>query len=240
MLLKDKVAIVTGAGRGIGREVMLQLAQEGCQVVGTARTQAELERVKQEIEESGGKAVVIPLDLGDRKSPEILVKKVIEQFHRIDILINNAGIAFVSDFLDVTEEEFDLTMNVNLKSIFFLCQKALAVMKEQHSGYIINVSSTVALGVPPRLSTYGISKCGVVGLSQALYETAKEFGVKVSIVYPGITDTKMVRDINPDTSRPEQWMLPEDIAGTILFLLKQSDRVIMRDLVPWSVKYDKI
>jgi short-subunit dehydrogenase len=104
-------------------------------------------------------------------------------------------------------------------------------MKEQGSGYIINVSSTVALGVAGHLSTYGISKCGLVGMSQALHETAKQYGVKVSTVYPGMTDTKMVRDVR-GSANTTRWMLPEDIAYCMIFLLKSSERMVVKDIVP--------
>lgn len=104
---------------------------------------------------------------------------------------------------------------------------------------VINISSTAALQVPGALTSYGTSKVGLIGLSQALYETAKEYGVKVSVIYPGMTDTEMLRDFNPPVD-PNRWMLPEDIVGCILFLLKQSDRVVVRDIVPWAARHDKI
>ncbi|MBN1675608.1 MAG: SDR family oxidoreductase [Kiritimatiellae bacterium] len=239
MELKDKVAIITGAGRGIGRSLSLMLAAEGCRVAGVARSRPELDALAAEIGGSGGEALVIDADLADLENARSLVDRVLARFGRLDILVNNAGVILPKPFLEVTEQEYDYTLELNLKSMFILCQKALAVMKEQRSGYIVNVSSTVALGVPAQHATYGASKCGVVGLSQALYETAKPFGVKVSIVYPGITDTKMVRDLHPPT-QPEQWMQPEDIADCIRFLLKQSERVVIRELVPWSTGYDKI
>lgn len=130
-------------------------------------------------------------------------------------------------------------MSVNLKAVFLLSQAALRVMKDGGLGYIINISSTAALEVPARASAYGISKLGVKGLTQALYETGKECGVKVSVIYPGMTDTKLLRDINlpVDTGC---WMLPEDIAGCVLFLLKQSDRIVIRELIAWAARHDKI
>jgi len=239
MDLKGKTAIVTGGGRGIGRAVALDLAKEGCNVVISSRTKDELDVTVAEIKEFGVGALGLQLDLSDEKNIDELVDTTLNTFKTIDILVNSAGIIIPKPFLDVTVEEWDKTMNINLKATFLVAQKVLRVMKEKRSGYIINISSTVALGVPATHASYGASKCGVVGLSQALYETAKEFGVKVSIVYPGITDTKMVRDINPPT-KPEQWMLPEDISYCVMFLLKSSDRMVVRDLVPWSTGYDKI
>jgi len=237
--LTNRVALVTGAGRGIGRALSLMLAAEGCAVAAAARSTDELDSLVAEIETGGAAAAAFPADLAKMDEARDLVGRVIDRFGRLEILINNAGIAPATPFLEITEEEFDLTMNVNLKSMLILCQAALRAMKESGTGHIVNVSSTVALGVPALLGSYGISKHGVVGLSQALYQTAKQLQVKVSVVYPGITDTKMVRDLEPPT-KPEQWMRPEDIAETILFLLKQSNRAIVRDLVPWSTGYDRI
>lgn len=239
MVLRGKTAIVTGGGRGIGKAIALDLAKEGCNIVVSSRSKEELDDVVKEAENYGIKAFGLQLDLSVAENVSKLVSKTIEHLGTVDVLINNAGVIFPKTFLEVTLEEWDFSMNINLKSAFLLSQKALSIMKEKKSGYIINISSTVALGVPPNLAAYGASKCGMVGLSQALYETAKEYGVKVSTIYPGITDTKMVRDINPPTN-PKQWMLPEDISSCVIFLLKQSDRMIVKDIVPWSTGYDKI
>lgn len=239
MELKGKTAIITGGGRGIGKAIALDLAGEGCNITISSRNAEELSETAEEIESSGGRILALQMDLAVDGNLELLVNKTVGHFGTVDILVNNAGIILPKPFLEVTLDEWDRTMNINLRSAFILCQKVLSIMKEKRSGHIINISSTVALGVPPQLASYGASKCGMVGLSQALYETAKEFGVKVSTVYPGITDTKMVRDIDPPT-KPEQWMLPEDIACCVLFLLKTSDRMIVKDLVPWSTGFDRI
>jgi 3-oxoacyl-[acyl-carrier protein] reductase len=239
MNLKGKIAIITGAGRGIGRAIALDLAKEGCHLVVTSRSQAELASLVEEAKISGVSAIGLPLDLCLEENIQKLVDQTVARFGVIDILINNAGVLYPEPFLEATLENWDQTMSINLRSVFLLSQKALRLMKERHSGYIINISSVQALGVQPHVAAYGVSKCGMVGLSQALYEAAKEYGVKVSTVYPGITDTQMVRDLNPPT-QPEQWMLPDDISYCILFLLKQSERMIVRELIPWSVRYDRI
>ncbi|MHB1629679.1 MAG: SDR family NAD(P)-dependent oxidoreductase [Bacilli bacterium] len=239
MDLIDKVAIVTGSGRGIGKEIALLLAKEECKVVLVARNQTQLEQVRDEILSSGGVAIAMVLDLSVVSNIDILVKTVYDGFGRIDILVNNASILFKTSFLDVTEEEWDVTMSINAKAVFLLSQRVLRVMKVARSGYIVNVSSTVALGTPAYHASYGASKHAVVGISQALYETAKEYGVKVSAIYPGLTDTEMLLEVNPPVPR-EHWMKPNDVAACVLFLLKQSDRVIIRDLVPWAAGYAKV
>jgi len=237
--LKSKVALITGAGRGIGRCTAEALAREGCQLVICSRSVDELEAVAQVCRNLGVDVLPLVVDLMDVSAVEKLVGATLERFGRVDILINNAGIIIPRPLLEITLEEWDQTLNLNLRSLFLLSQRVLAEMAKHRRGYIINISSTVALSVPPHLASYGASKTGVAGFNQALYETAKEYGVKVSCVYPGITDTKMVRDIEPPT-RPDQWMQPEDITDCILFLLKTSPRVVIKDLVPWSVGYDRV
>ena len=239
MDLTDRIAIVTGAGRGIGRAIAKALAKNGCKVVLVSRTESQLLDTQEEIKLEGGEAFSIPIDLSQKGSSVQLIESVVKQYGSLDILVNNAGILYATDYLSVTEEEWDRVMNINLKVPFLLSQSALRVMKEKHSGYIINISSTAALKVPGTLATYGTSKKGLIGLSEALYETAKEYGVKVSVIYPGMTNTKMLRDFNPPVES-ERWMLPDDIAGCVLFLLKQSNRVVVRDIIPWAARYDKI
>jgi 3-oxoacyl-[acyl-carrier protein] reductase len=239
MDLANKVAIITGAGRGIGREVALSLAAEGVRVVLVSRTASQLDQVADQINSSGGAALALPIDLGSPGSTEKIIEKTLDAYKGIDLLINNAAVLFATDYTDVTEEEWDLVMNINLKAPFFLSQKTLPEMKKRGGGYIINISSTAALTVPPGIATYGISKKAVIGLSEALYEKAKEYNVKVSVIYPGMTDTEMLRGFNPPVSS-DKWMKTEDIVGCIMFLLKQSERVVVKEVTPWSTGHDKI
>jgi NAD(P)-dependent dehydrogenase (short-subunit alcohol dehydrogenase family) len=232
MELKGRVAIITGAGRGIGRATALQLGRAGCSVVLSARSQRELQDAAEEIERQGARALPLALDLSRDEEIETLFNRTIERFAGLDILINNAGVLFPSSLESVTAEEFDQTFAVNVRSVFLLSKKALAIMKERKSGYIINVSSPAAFEVSPALAAYGSSKKAVIGLSQAFYHEAKKHGIKVSTVYPGYTDTKMLRGIPNVKPTPDQWLRPEDIAQCVLFLLEQSERVIVRDLTP--------
>ena len=129
-------------------------------------------------------------------------------------------------------------MLVNLKAPFLLARRLMGPMRERGEGYIFNISSTVVLGVPASLASYGVSKHGIRGLSEALWDELRGSGVKVSSIYPGITDTAMVRAI--DGGDPGEWMQPEDIAACVLFLLSLGPRVIVKDIVPWAVKRDRI
>jgi 3-oxoacyl-[acyl-carrier protein] reductase len=239
MDLQGKTAIVTGAGRGIGRKIAMMIADEGCNVILVSRTEKELREVERTIRDKGGEAFHISADISNRKDIETIIEQALKKYNSLEILINNAGVHFASPFLETTEEEWDANMAINLKAVFLLSQAALKVMKEKKQGYILNISSTAALEVPSRASAYGISKLGVKGLTQALYETGKKYGVKVSVIYPGMTDTKMLRDINLPVD-PSCWMLPEDIADCVLFLLKQSDRIVIKELITWASRHDKI
>lgn len=237
--LSGNVAIVTGAGRGIGKDIALRLAGEGCSVVAVSRTASELEKTIDEIKVKGGKAIPVVADLSNKNEISKIVSQAVTHFQKIDILINNAAVLFSSSFHKISEEQWDVTMNVNLKAAFLLSQQVLEVMEKQKSGYIINISSTAALCVAPDIAAYGISKLGMAGLTQALYETAKKFGVKVSIIYPGMTDTQMLRGFNPPVD-PKKWMLPEDISDCVMFLLKLSERVVIKELTPWAAAHDMI
>lgn len=239
MELGGKTAIVTGAGRGIGRDISLRLAGEGCNLALVSRTGKQLEKVKEEIECINSKAIIFPGDISEKGSISKIIEETMEHFNSIDILINNAAVLFPSDFMEITEEEWDKTMNINLKSAFLLSQKILKIMVKRKSGYIINISSTAALEVPPGIAAYGISKLAMVGLTQAMYEVGKDFGVKVSTIYPGMTDTEMLRGFSPPVD-PEKWMRPEDISDCVIFLLKQSDRMVIKDIIPWARRHDKI
>jgi NAD(P)-dependent dehydrogenase (short-subunit alcohol dehydrogenase family) len=123
MELGGKTAIVTGAGRGIGRDISLRLAKEGCNLVLVSRTGKQLEKVKEEIECINSKAIIFPGDISEKGSISKIIEETMEHFNSIDILINNAAVLFPSDFMEITEEEWDKTMNINLKSAFLLSQK---------------------------------------------------------------------------------------------------------------------
>ena len=239
MELNKKTAIITGSGRGIGKDIALTLAEEGCNVVITSRTKDQLDMVSERLKELNADFLSLPLDLSKKEDIDVLVDTTLKEFKSVDILINNASVLFAGPFLELSEEEWDKTFDVNLKAVFLLSQKALKLMCENKSGYIINISSTAAIEVPPVIAAYGISKLAVSGLSQVLYETGKEHGVKVSTIYPGMTDTEMLRSFNPPVDS-KKWMMPEDITGCVMFLLKQSERVVIKDMVPWAAKHDQI
>ena len=239
MNLKNKVAIVTGAGSGIGKDIALGLSKNGCHVVLIGRRKNLLEDVANQIIHQGNEVLCLSVDLEEMDSVSKIINETLKRFSTIDILINNAAVLYATPFDEVTENEWDQVININLKAAFFLSQESFKIMKKKSSGYIINIASTAAIKVPAAIPTYGISKVGLIGMSQALYETGKEFGVKVSYINPGMTDTEMLRGFDPPVDSAK-WMLPVDITESILFLLKQSSRVVIKEITPWAVKHDQI
>ncbi len=239
MSVKGKLAIVTGAGRGIGKQIALDLAKAGCNLILVSRTQRQIELAAREVQGYGVKVLPIALDLAKPENIQALIARAKGEFGKIDYLINNAAIIIPKWFTEQTLEEFDETMSVNLRSMFIIGQAVMNKMIEQQDGYIINISSTAAIVVPPTLTAYGVAKKGVLGLTEAMYEAGKKHNVRVSTILPGVTNTEMVRGLFPGDSE-DLWMLPEDISYCVLFLLNQSKRMIVKEIVPWAVGHDEI
>ena len=239
MELKNKVAVVTGAGRGIGRSIAERLAGEGCRVVLVSRTQSQLDEVAERIRSRGGEALPLSADLGLVSETKRIMETVRKEYGTVHVLINNAGILKSTPFMEIEEEEWDRTYAVNVKAPLFLGQEAIRMMSSNGGGYIINIASTAALDVPAGLASYGSSKMALAAMSQAMYKTGQEHGVKVSVIHPGMTDTQMLRDFNPSVDS-EKWMKPEDISELVLYLLSQSKRIVIREITPWAAEHDSI
>jgi 3-oxoacyl-[acyl-carrier protein] reductase len=241
-VLQNQIALITGAGRGIGRAIALDLARAGCHLALAGRNADALATVAKEAAALNVKSGSFAVDLAEDDAATGLVDRVNAELGQIDILINNAALLLPAPLLEVTSSDWDATMAVNLRSAFFLSQRVLKGMVTRRSGYIINISSTVAYGVKADVAAYGASKCALAGLSEALYAAGKPHGVRVSTVYPGVTDTPMIRDLNGDNSvgSPDQWMQPEDISSCVLFLLNQSPRMVVKEITPWAAGYDRI
>ncbi len=238
--LKDKIAIVTGASQGIGRAIALGLAQAGAHLVlakhPTGR-QEEIKQVQAEIEAIGRKAIIVVTDVSDVAQVRAMVDQAKAAFGRIDILVNNAGWTGTTLALDVTEEEYDRTMDASLKSVFFACQAAARVMIPQGGGRIINIGSNFGEIAFKMRSVYAAAKAGVHHLSRALsLEWAKD-GVLVNVVAPCITETESRKNILERPGYKEwattqmlprgRWNQPEDLVGAVLFLSSHlSDMVV--------------
>ena len=222
MKLKDKIAIVTGAGRGIGRATALALAQEGAHLVLAARTVSEIEVVAEEIRSVGREVLVVATDVAKKADVVAMVQQTLERFGKVDILVNNAGVAVHNPIPDIREEDWDLNINVNLKSVFLCTQAVFTHMCGQGSGHIVNVSSLAGKYYPYKMAAYGAAKWGVVGLTGITQEEGRPHGVRAILVRPGPVDTKMRRDNHDDDL--DKLPQPEDIAEAILLAVTQHPR----------------
>jgi 3-oxoacyl-[acyl-carrier protein] reductase len=230
MKLKDQVAIVTGAGRGIGRSIALTFANEGANVAVIARTESEIESVKQEILDLGSKAIAIKADVTDESQVISMVQKVMDEFGRIDILVNNAGFAKHAYVQDISNELWDTTMNVNLRGIMLCTRMVYKQMMNQESGYIINISSGSGKHGSTMYATYSTSKFGVIGFTESLAAEGRQHGIKASVICPGPVATKM-RAGNHPSDDVSKLMLPQDIADVALFLVTQPKRAYIGEIV---------
>ncbi|MBN2324599.1 MAG: SDR family oxidoreductase [Spirochaetes bacterium] len=217
--LKDRIALVTGASRGIGRSISAALASSGVRVILSSRSKESLEAVGKEI----GGATVIPADISKENDIDSLFSSVQETFGRLDILVNNAGIGFFGSLVDFSIEDFDRLLAINLRGTYLCCQRAMRMMIPQKKGHIINMSSVAGFKGYENQSAYTASKHGVMGLTKSLAVEAQKHGIRVSVICPGGVNTDLCKAASPQL---EESVLipPEDIAKTVLYLLSLSDR----------------
>ena len=192
MKLKDKVAIITGGGRGIGEATALAFAREGARVVLVARTVPELEQVAAKVKDLGGEAQIVPADVSSRQAVASMVRTAVDSFGQVDILLNAAGVyGPIGRVWEVDAEEWAQAMEVNLLGTFFTCQAALPHMVRRRQGCIINFSGGGATSPLPRFTAYGVSKTAVVRLTETLAEEVKGFNIRVNAIAPGMVDTRL-------------------------------------------------
>ncbi len=215
--LAGKVAIVTGASRGIGKAISILLAQSGSRVVLAARSEPQLKSVSEEISGQNGEALVIPTDLTVDKEMERLVQQTLKEWGSVDVLINNAGLGKVAPVVKAKVSDWDETFRVNLRAPMFLSKLVLPTMMERGEGSIINISSVSGKSGQANGSAYSASKFGLMGFTQSLYEEVREYGIRVAAICPGFVDTPLV----PQMRRLDRSKMirPEDIAQTVLFVL---------------------
>ena len=223
MKLENRVAIITGGGRGIGRATALAFAAAGADIVLAARTIGEISAVAEEVRALGRRALAIPTDVQHKAAVDAMVTQALDTFGKVDILVNNAGVAIHNPIPKIREEDWDVTMAVNLKGVFLCTQAVFELMCEQQSGHIVNVSSVSGKYGHVNGGAYCASKFAVVGFTETTNNEGRPHGVKASVVCPGPVDTKMRRDNHPDDVI-EHLTLPEDVAALILFLVTQPPR----------------
>jgi 3-oxoacyl-[acyl-carrier protein] reductase len=213
----EKVALVTGAGRGIGRAVAFSLAKLGCRVVLTARTAGQLAEVQQGIQQSGGTAKAIAADLTRDEDIDRLVSESKREFGAVDILINNAGWGKRAPVVRAKVEEWDQTFRLNLRAPMILAQRLLPSMIEKGEGAVINIGSVSGKSGEANGAAYSASKFGLIGFTQSLYEEVREQGIKVSVILPGFVDTPL---IPPNRQLDRRKMIQaDDVAQAVNYIL---------------------
>jgi 3-oxoacyl-[acyl-carrier protein] reductase len=220
--LSDQVALVTGAGRGIGAAIARKLAALGAHVVLCGRTAAALESTAAAIRSSGGEARAEPCDVTDLSAVEKLAAAVEKNFRRLDILINNAGVgSFAGPLHEMTPENWEKILNTNLRGVFYSIRAFAPMMIRVKSGHIINISSLAGKNALPGGAAYAASKWGLNGLSYSLAEELRAHKIRVSVVCPGSVET----DLGPHTGKDVSKMLqPEDVAHVVAMLVTQEAR----------------
>ena len=225
-MLENKVALVTGAGRGIGRAIAIALAKEGAEVIVNYNGSEErAKEVKQTIEGNGGKASIYKCNVSDFEACEAMIKDVVKEYGHLDILVNNAGITRDGLIMKMKEEDFDAVLNVNLKGTFNTIRHTARQMLKQRSGKIINISSVSGILGNAGQANYAASKAGVIGLTKTMARELGSRGITVNAVAPGFVDTEMTEVLSEELkeSACKQIILgrfgkPEDIANTVVFL----------------------
>ena len=217
MRLDGKVAVVTGAGRGIGKAVALSLAKSGCRVVLSARTPAQLEEVQRAIEQGGGTAAIVPADLTRDEALDALAAESRRCFGTVDILINNAGWGKRSPVVKINVEDLDQTVRLNLRTPILLAKLLLPDMIAKKEGAVINIGSVSGKTGEANGAAYSATKFGLIGFTQSLYDEVREHGIKVAVILPGFVDTPL---IPPNRQLDRSKMIrPADIAQTVHYVL---------------------
>lgn len=238
--LKNKVVLLTGASRGIGHATAIGLAKAGADLAIASRKLPDLEKVAAEIKKLGRKCVPIATHVGRIEEINSLVKKVLDEFGKIDVLVNNAATnPSMASAMDIDDRAWDSIMNLNLKGLFFLSQAVARTMKEKGGGKIINIASIAGLS-PDILPVYSISKAGVIMATKVMAQQWGQYNIRVNTVAPGLTKTKFSEALwgNPDIlniamsrtplARPAE---PEEMVGAILFLASDASSYVTGQVI---------
>lgn len=227
--LKGKVALVTGAGRGIGRAVAFALANEGVNIGLFARTEADLKEVANELEALGVKVAFAAVDIASKEEVDQAVKKITSELGTMDILINNAGIGKFATLLDMEPEEWKRIIDVNLMGAYYVTRAVLPQLIEKNSGDILNISSTNGLNGAATSSAYSASKFGLIGLTESLAQEVRRNNIRVTALTPSTVATELAVSTNLiRENNDEKYMQPEDIAEFIVSQLKLHPRIYVK------------
>lgn len=227
--LKGKVALVTGAGKGIGRAVAIALANEGVNIGLLARTEADLKEVATKVEALGVKVAYATVDISSQEEVEQAVKKVTNELGTADILINNAGIGKFGTLLEMDPQEWKRMIDVNLMGPYYMTRAVLPQLIEKSSGDIINISSTNGLNGAATSSAYSASKFGLIGMTESLAQEVRRNNIRVTSLTPSTVATELAINSNLIAeNNDEKYMQPEDIAEFIVAQLKLHPRIYIK------------
>lgn len=232
--IQGKVALITGAGRGIGRATAIALAKEGVNIGLVGRTMANLENVAKELEQYEVDVALAVADVKDLASITAAVEYVRAELGPIDILVNSAGIAKFGSFMDLTPDEWTDIIDVNVKGVYNSIYAVLPEMKERQTGDIINISSTAGQKGAPVTSAYTASKAAVIGLSESLMLEVRKQNIRVVTLTPSTVATDMAVELNLTDGNTEKVMQPEDLADLIVMQCKLHSRVTLKHAGLWS------
>lgn len=234
MSLQGKTAIITGAGKGIGRATALALAKEGVSLGLIARTEADLKEVANKAENYDVRVAIAKADVADHAQVEHAVEQLFKELGKFDILINNAGIAKFGGFLELPVEDWEQIISVNLFGMYYVTRAVLPKLIEQKSGDIINISSTAGEKGGPVTSAYSASKFGVMGLTESLAMEARKHNIRVTAFTPSTVVTDLAIDQGLVKGDEENVLQPEDLAELILASLKLKSRVFVKTAGLWT------
>ncbi len=233
--LKGKMALITGGSRGIGKAIALALAEEGVNVAITGRNEEKLKAVVQEIEQKGVKSAYAVFDITSKTEVYGALEKLQKDFGKIDVLVNNAGIAAFGGILEMEDEKWEEIVKTNLFGAYYVVKAVVPSMVERKTGDIINISSTAGLKGNAMTSAYSASKFGLIGMSESMMLELRKQNIRVTTLMPSTIASDMSKEVLKITDgNPEKVLQPEDFAELVVDLLKLNKRAMLANASLWS------